>query len=58
MDEKFMFSHGYPMGLVPLKGPFFSHCSVMVSLYKSSDIVCVGQFLESLLNSIGLFSFP
>lgn len=41
-----------------LKGPSFPCHSTMVSLYKSCDSVCFGQFLEALCHFIGLFSYP
>lgn len=60
MDENFIFFHidiqwaQYHL----LKRSSFAHCSIVISLYKLSDSVCVGQFLESLLNSIGFFNYP
>lgn len=57
MDENFIFFH-IDIQYHLLKRSSFAHCSIVMSLYKSSDIICVGQFLESLLNSIGLFSYP
>lgn len=41
-----------------LQEPSCPHCRLLTSLHKSNDIVCMGQCIEFLLNSVSLFSSP